>query len=174
MKNHLLLTGLFFIGIIACQSPKEKALQVIDTLEAQDTSFTIENSAKLKDAYIDFADKYPDDEKAPEFLFKAGQRMSVLASEKNDMAIHQESIAIFERICNTYPKNHYAEEAFFLSAYVYENSLKDIEKAKVRYERFIERYPQSELKEDAELAIKNIGIDPAEIIRRAQEKQSNP
>lgn len=169
----------FFIIIlltlsIACQSPKEKALKDIDSLEARDTTFSVENSAKLKDAYLDFASKYPDDNNAPEYLFKAGQRMSVLATEGNSQEYHKESIAIFERICKTYPSNHFAEEAMFLSAYIYENSLNDIEKAKRRYESFIDKYPNSELKQDAELAIKNIGIDPAEVIRRAQEKELNP
>lgn len=174
MKTYVLSIGLILFTVMACQSPKEKALKDIDTLEASDTSFSVENSAKLKDAYLDFANKYPDDINAPEFLFKAGQRMSVLASENNNAEYHKESIAIFEKICKTYPENHFAEEAMFLSAYVYENSLKDTDKARMRYESFIDKYPNSELKEDAELAIKNLGIDPAEVIRKAQEANQAP
>ncbi len=82
-KNIFLFAGLLLM-IAACQSPKEKALKEIDALEVQDSTFSIENMARLKDAYVAFADKYPDDERAPEFLFKAGQRCSVLASQNND------------------------------------------------------------------------------------------
>jgi len=168
-KNIQFVLALVALVVVACQSPKEKALQEIELLQAQDSVFSIENMAKEKDAYVAFADKYPDDERAPEFLFKAGQSMGAIASQKKDMTLHEESIAIFKRIQENYPKHHYAEEALFLTGFVYENHMGNIAKAKVTYQEFIEKYPKSELAEDAQFAIENLGISPEDIIRRAQE-----
>jgi tetratricopeptide (TPR) repeat protein len=131
-KNIQFVVALVALVVVACQSPKEKALQEIEALQVQDSVFSIENMAKEKDAYIAFADKYPDDERAPEFLFKAGQGLGAIASQKKDMKLHEESIAIFKRIQENYPKHHYAEEALFLSGFVYENHMGEIAKAKAQ------------------------------------------
>jgi tetratricopeptide (TPR) repeat protein len=163
-KNLQFVLALLALIVVACQSPKEKALLEIEALQAQDSVFSIENMAKEKDVYIAFADKYPDDERAPEFLFKAGQSMGAIASQKKDMTLHEESIAIFKRI-----QDHYAEEALFLTGFVYENHMGNIAKAKATYQEFIDKYPKSELAEDAQFAIENLGISPEDIIKRAQE-----
>jgi N-acetylmuramoyl-L-alanine amidase len=95
--------------------------------------------------------------------------MGAIASQKKDMTLHEESIAIFKRIQENYPKHHYAEEAMFLTGFVYENHMGNIAKAKATYQEFIEKYPKSELAEDAQFAIENLGISPEDIIKRAQE-----
>lgn len=157
------------IAVVACQSPKEKALLEIDQLEAQDSLFNLDNMAKLKDAYVAFADKYPDDERSPEFLFKAGQNIGAIASGQKNVEMHKEAIKLFERIQSTYPKNHYAEEALFMTGFVYENYLNDLKQAKTAYEVLVSKYPESELTEDAKLAIENLGVPAEEIIRKAQQ-----
>lgn len=158
---------------IACQSPKEKALKEIDALETQDSLFNLDNLAKLKDAYVAFADKYPDDERTPEFLFKAGQQLGALASGSKNASLHHDAIALFKRIQDNYPTNHYAEESLFLTGFVYENHLKDLDKAKAAYEAFVKKYPKSELAEDAQYAIDNLGVAPEDIIRKAQGADSS-
>lgn len=168
-RNIQIVLALVAMVAVACQSPKEKALKEIEALQVQDSVFSIENMAKEKDAYIAFADKYPDDERTPEFLFKAGQSMGAIASQTKDMKMHEEAITIFKRIQDNYPKHHYAEEALFLSGFVYENHLGNIEKAKATYKEFIEKYPTSELAEDAKFAIDNLGVSPEDIIKRAQQ-----
>lgn len=145
------------IWLISCNSPKEKSLDAIRNLEASDSTFSPENIESLKKQYIDYADKYPDDDLAPEFLFKAGQRCNVMAQ-------HEEALAIFQKIRDTYPKHHMAEEALFLQGYIYENSLHNEAKAKEIYTAFIQQYPKSELAEDAQLAIQNLGKSPEEIL----------
>ena len=157
MKNHFLLVALIMVAV-ACQSPKEKSLQAIKELEAQDSTFSPEHIEKMKTAYLDFASKYPDDELAPEFMFKAAQRCNVVAQ-------HQEAINLFQDIIAKYPKHKISEEALFLQGYIYENSLHDQEKASKIYTAFIKQYPKSELAEDAQLAIQNLGKTPEEIYK---------
>ncbi len=56
-KQILYVLALVALIAVACQSPKENALKEIDALEAQDSLFNLENMAKLKDAYVAFADR---------------------------------------------------------------------------------------------------------------------
>ncbi len=155
LKNYFIIfvAALFFV---ACESPKEKSLKTIREMESKDSIFSPENIEKLKKEYIGFAEKYPDDELAPEFLFKAGQRCNVMAQ-------HQEALQLFQRIRQTYPKHKIAEESLFLQGYIYENSMNDLENARKVYLEFIHTYPNSELAEDAKLAIQNLGKSPEEI-----------
>ncbi len=155
-QRLLLLAGVALVVLSACNSPKEKALTHIRELEANDSVFSPEQIEKVKAAYIEFAEKYPDDDLAPELLFKAGQRCNVTAD-------HEKAIALFQRVIDTYPKHKIAEEALFLQAYVYENSMADFAKAKQTYNAFIAKYPNSDLAEDARLAIQNMGKSPEEI-----------
>jgi TolA-binding protein len=156
MMKKVLVIAIAVFALAACQSPKEKALENIKQLEASDSTFSPEQIEKVKTAYIDFATKYPDNELAPEFLFKAGQRCNVSAD-------HERAIALFQQVIDNYPKNKIAEEALFLQAYIYENSMNDYEKAKAAYAKFIELYPQSDLAEDATYSIKNMGKTPEQI-----------
>jgi outer membrane protein assembly factor BamD (BamD/ComL family) len=153
------------VALVACQSPKEKALANIRSLEANDSLFSPENIEKLKNAYIDFADKYPDDELSPEFLFKAGQRCNATGD-------HQQAITLFQKVIDTYPNHRIAEEALFLQGYVYENSLNDMSRAKTVYTAFLKKYPNSELAEDAKLSIENLGKTPEQIFEEMQQKES--
>jgi TolA-binding protein len=155
-QRILLLAGITLFAISACQSPKEKSLANIKQLEANDSVFSPEQIEKVKAAYIEFANKYPDDDLSPEFLFKAGQRCNVTAE-------HAKAIELFQRVIDTYPKHKIAEEALFLQAYIYENSMADFAKATATYAAFIEKYPNSDLTEDAKLAIQNMGKSPEEI-----------
>jgi TolA-binding protein len=153
------------ITLVACQSPKEKALTTIQALESNDSVFSPEHIEKVKDAYIDFATKYPDDEMAPEFLFKAGQRCNVGAD-------HLKAIQLFQEVIDKYPKHKIAEDALFLQAYVYENSLNDYAKAKAAYTKFIALYPKSDLVEDATYSIQNLGKTPEQIFQEFDKTDS--
>ncbi len=157
----LILVALF----MACSSPKENALKEIAAMEANDTAFSPQAVEKLKAAYLDFADKYKDDALAPEFIFKAAQRCNVVAQ-------HQQAIDLFQRIIDEYPQSQVSMEALFLQGYIYENSLQDYANAKRIYTAFIAKYPDSELAQDAEIAMQNLGKTPEDILEsilKAQE-----
>jgi len=166
MKKFAFVT-LAVLVIAACQSPKEKALTEIKALEANDSIFSPENIEKQKRAYIDFANKYPDDDLSPEFLFKAGQRCNATAQ-------HEEAIKLFQEVMDKYPKHKIAEEALFLQGYVYENSLNDMNRAKTIYTKFLQQYPNSQLAEDARYSIENLGKTPEQIFEEMEKKEEKP
>ena len=164
MKKITFISMIVF-GIIACNSPKEKALKNIKMLEASDSIFSPQNIEATKRAYLDFANKYPDDDLAPEYIFKAAQRCNVMAE-------HEEALKLFNSIIEKYPKSPRSEEALFLQGFIYENSIKDLPKAQKVYLAFIEKYPNSDLAEDAKAAIKNLGKSPEEIFESFEKNDS--
>ncbi len=147
----------------ACHSPKEKSLDNIKKLEAADSIFSPRAIEELKNAYLDFSVKYPDDELSPEYIFKAAQRCNATAE-------HEQALKLFQQIIDQYPKSKVAEEALFLQGYIYENSLHDLVKAKTAYGHFLAKYPKSDLTEDAKLAIENLGKTPEEIFEKITHK----
>ena len=143
--------------VYACQSPKEKMIEEITLLENSDSAFSITQITDLYWNYASFVEKYPDDERAPEFLFKAAQRSSILNKAKD-------GIAFFEKLIVTYPNSKFCEQALFSIAFSYENNLNDFDKARVYYNQFLQKYPNSELAEDAKLSIENLGKSDEEFL----------
>ncbi len=166
MKPLIPAATLFIIGLFvfaACQSPKEKALKNIKGLESNDSAFSNELMGQLKTAYLDFAKAYPDDEHAPEFMFKAAQRAIVLEQAN-------EAVQLLEELKSKYPKATQIEDASFLLAYTYENNLNELNKAQELYQDFIKKYPKSELAEDTKFAMDNLGKTPEEIIANGDDE----
>lgn len=145
------------IAVVACNSPKEKLLNQITKLENSDSAFSIGQITDLYWAYTSFADKYPDDEHAPEFLFKAAQRSNILNKSS-------EGIILMEKLIGNYPNSKFCEQALFSIAFSYENNLNDFVNARKYYEQFLQKYPNSELAEDAKLSIENLGKSDEEFL----------
>ena len=169
MKNlkllTLLLTGLL---IFACSSPLDDAKKNI--LSKEESLFSDEmkmidkeKADELIAAYDNFATDYPDDKESPEYLFKAGD-MTMNLNKPN------KAISFFNRILSEYPDFDKLPQCLFLKAYVYENSLHDLNKAKLIYEDFIKRFPDDEFADDAAVSLKNLGKSPEDLIKEFEEK----
>jgi outer membrane protein assembly factor BamD (BamD/ComL family) len=153
-----------FLLLYACTSPKEKLLGEIRNMEVSDSALTPQVMQKLKVAYVSFADKYPDDELAPLFLFRSAQRCNITAQ-------HQEAITLLDRIQAQYPSHKIAEDALFLKGYIQENSMQLFEDAKNTYELFLQKYPKSTMAKDARLAIDFMGKSAEELWNIISDKQ---
>lgn len=123
------------------------------------------NSKKLIQLYLAAAHENPKSEKAPEFLFKAGD-LSINVQDPN------KSVMIFDEILINYPEYEKAPAALFLKAFIYDDQLHDYVNAKKYYEEFIEKYPNNEFTDDAEISLKNLGKTPEELIEEFQ--KNNP
>lgn len=63
-----------------------------------------------------------------------------------------------------------APTALFMMAFIYENDLKDLDKAKSTYELFLKRYPDDpDYADDATQALKFLGMPPEEIIKQFEQ-----
>lgn len=170
MKAFKTIGFLLFIVLLinACSPPKNNKLTEIEKMEDElfsDESKMIDRvqAMKLIDLYIAYTDEFPEDTEAAEYLFKAG-----------DMAMNlnmpRRAIQVFDRILNDYPEYEKAPQCMFLKGYVYENNLGDLQKAKAIYEEFLEKYPDDEFADDAEVSIKNLGKTPEELIKEFEEQ----
>jgi len=52
----------------------------------------------------------------------------------------------------------------FSIAFSYENNLNDFEQARIYYNQFLQKYPNSDLAEDAKLSIENLGKTDEEFL----------
>ena len=172
-RNSLLILALV-AALASCGSSNEKDAAEIQT--AEDTLFSTSEgfidkakALELVDLYVDYANSYPDDSLAVEYLFKGAEFCLNLGEG-------QRAITLYNRVIQEYPDFRKVPECLFLKGYVYENYLGDLDNAKAIYLEFIEKYPDNEFADDAEISIQNLGKSPEELIKQFEEQQavSNP
>lgn len=174
MKKTIIfpLVILMAILMVSCQEAPQDPVLKIESLEnelfSDDAVFNEEGRKKageLVDLYTAYAEQHPQDPATPEYLFKAADiTMNLFDPSK--------AINLYNKIIYKYPDYQKAPECLFLVAYIYENYLQNYGKAEEVYRMFIEKYPDNEFADDAELSIKNMGKTPEELIREFEE--SNP
>ena len=59
----------------------------------------------------------------------------------------------------------------FFKGFVYENMLKDLDKARETYLQFIEKYPKDDFADDAQMALLNLGKTPEMLIKEFEARQ---
>ena len=172
MKKNILIAFVAFI--MACGSTDESGmsrderLKVITELEqkafADVDQFDTTMALALVNNYSKFVAENPEDELSPNFLFKAGDMAMGLGRPHR-------AIDLFQKIISDYPDHDKVSFAMFLTAFIYEDQLKDLDKAKVTYEAFIEAYPDHDMTDAAKFSLKNLGKSPEDLIREFEENQ---
>jgi len=167
IKAHLPL--LLVVSILfACTSSKDKLANRITEIEnslfSESASMIDETQTReLVDAYVEYADKFPEDPEAVNYLFKAADiSMNLLEPNK--------SIGLFDRIMDEYPDYEKIPHCLFLKGYVYENELRDLNEAKILYLEFLENYPDHEFADDVQISLDHLGKSPEELIMEFQAK----
>lgn len=163
LPNLLPLSVLLFA--FSCSGPEPKSGPTIEELETElydnEKIFTEEGKKKAQDLvrlYMTYAEQNPEDSLSPVYLFKAGDITMNLGDPGK-------AIGIFNKIIYSFPDFKKVPECHFLVAYIYENNLQNYGKATELYRQFIEKYPDSEFADDAEMSIKNMGKSPEELIK---------
>lgn len=136
MKKLTLITFAALL-MVACGPSREERISAIEDFE--DSIFESAVAAdpqvadQLTQLYVDFADKYPKDSLAPQYLMKAADVQSnVLHTER--------AVELFDRIIQDYPDFEEVPMCYFLKGNALElNSQMD--EAKAAYEEFLAKYP---------------------------------
>ena len=170
MKNAgfvAIILVLIFSG--GCKPSRNKSMTGIQNLESKlyspsATTFNKEDANRLLSLYDNFIKEFPKDTLVPVYLFKAANL------EMNGMNANG-AIARFDELIRNYPSDPKAPASMFFKGYIYENNLKDLEKAKEAYLLFIETYPSHELVKDAKMSIKNLGKTPEQMIKEFEMMQ---
>ncbi|MFN0214743.1 MAG: tetratricopeptide repeat protein [Saprospiraceae bacterium] len=83
----------------------------------------------------------------------------------------QKAIELYIKIADGLPQHKKAPTALFMIGFVQENDLNDLEKAKMTYESFLQKYPNDpDFADDAQNAIKLLGKSPEEIIKEFEKQ----
>lgn len=97
---------------------------------------------------------------------------ALLAAGEKAMAAEQfgKSIALFERVETEFSAQPAAATALYLKAFVFDDRLKNVEKARAAYRLFLQKYPSDELAESARMSLEYLGKTDEEIIRKFDEQ----
>lgn len=173
MKKYYFFIAILFVGL-SCSGPQKEVnktglLDSIDSMEnklynSQDVQISKEDATNLIALYEQYADEFPDDTLAPVYLFRASD-LSMNLQRPN------ETIELFNALLSNYPDYEKTPSVLFLKAFVYEDQLRDLENAKIYYEEFLEKYPNSDFADDAEMSLKNLGKTPEELILEFEKNQ---
>ena len=151
----------------SCTHTREKLLSEINEkekvlFENKDGKVNTNAARETIVLYRYFAEKFPEDSLAPEFLFKAGDVSQGISSYDN-------ALEYFRIITEKYPNSSRAPYSLFLQGYINENSKGDTSAARKYYTQFIEKYPQHEMAESAQFSIINMGKSADEIVKGFQQ-----
>ena len=151
-----ILLGIFIVGSwwAGCgqQSPEE--LFAAGEAAAADPATADQAVAH----FTAFLERFSQSPKAPEAL----RKLAALAQQQGKM---QEAIGYYERVLAEYPDSGHGDEAQFMIAFIYEEYIRDLEKARWAYRRVIENYPDSELAASARHLLPNVGRTPQEWVQ---------
>lgn len=162
MKYILNLLIVLSVFLSACTPNKEKLNKSIANHEAtviNDQLGLVDSIAnKLVMEYVEYADLYPEDSKSPVYLYKA-------ADLSNGLGMPLNAIKLYERVYADFNAYEKAPLCLFISGFIYENQVRNMDKAREKYELFLEKYPEHQLRHDVEVTLKNLGKTPEEIIQ---------
>lgn len=119
---------------------------------------------KLVALYELYVSTHPEDAKSGDYLYTTYE----LA---NSARMYKEAVKAVENLNTNYPNHAKAPTALFLTGYLYENELRDTDKARGIYEDFLTKYPSNEFAESAKFALANLGKPADQLLKELQEKQ---
>ena len=140
-----------------------KATAIGLAAEGVNVTLIARNEEKLKEAvtkFQDFANTFPDDERAPEFLLKA-------SDFSNALKLPEKSGKILDRIIKDYPEYEKMEDIYYVRAVYLDFDLRDTTRAKEAYQTYIDKYPNSGQRVlDAQTRIDNIAYSIEELAEK--------
>lgn len=159
----LMLVAMIALGMMACGRKKvtEEDLKKAEAaLFNDDMTANPEAVSEAVEKFCQFAKQTPDHPNAPEWLFKAFE-----------ISVSQKDAQKSEEICNQLMKNYPNYDKtpfgmFMLASFVYDDQLKDLDKAREMYEKIMTDYPESEIIPSVEASLNFLGMTAEEIVRQ--------
>jgi len=170
MKQFSFLPIILFVLLLpACKPGYDKVTGQMKAMENRlygpgTTSFDKVKGDSLMTLYQKFIDRFPKDTLTPSVVFK-------MANLAVNLGHADTAILFFDRYIKDYPEGPKAEVCLFFKAFVYENNLQDFDKAKELYLLFLEKYPDSEFADDAQVALNNLGKSPDQFFMEFEAKR---
>lgn len=172
-KTIFVMAVTMMIAMVGCHNQNGKTSEK-DVKKAEEALFNSDmttNPEAVSGTIATFS-KYADDNSeaadAPEYLFKA---VEISINTKQEP---QQSIDLVNRLVTNYPEFDKDPVALFmLASFVYDEQMRDLDKAREVYQRLIDNYPDSPFAADAAIAITQLGMTPEELVKMFEAQQSN-
>ncbi|HUM45337.1 MAG TPA: tetratricopeptide repeat protein [Chitinophagales bacterium] len=164
---------LLLTALLSCTSQKDTTNEEIKSnLELANKSF---NENKLDTAAVKNAEaaigkyiqEYPQDSLSAGYLFELGNLYQ--KQRKFEQAINA-----FDKLYREYPDSKHARNAVFLQGFLYANVLNNLDKAKEKYELYLDKYSSADEKmtNDVQIELQNLGKTPDELLKEIQAKEA--
>lgn len=174
-----LLLAAFGLIVTSCQpksgkkadltEPRETIVGRIDSLEKvllhEDVALNDAAAAQIVKDYLRYQERWPDDPKCPDYLFKAADVM-------RGMYRVQDACTALDLLVRRYPKSPQAPEALFFAGFMLHNDISEQEKANEFLQRVIEEYPLHPRAVEARQMIQVMGMDEQDLLRYLEEQGS--
>jgi len=121
------------------------------------------SAQKYVDACEAYAIGFPNNDMAPEYLYRAAEMARTLKT-------YPKALSIFDWIEEKYPNYEKTATTVFLKGFMLENELKNKEAARDVYNRFLVTYPKSDLADDVQFLLDNIDKTDEEIMKMIDAK----
>lgn len=124
--------------------------------------------AQVSNEFIGTCEVYgmlmPDDPQTPDLLYEAARTAGYIRS-------FPKAVDLYEWVYTRYPDYSKSSQALFMMAFTYDNEMKNVDKARGLYEEFLQKYPNDEFTDDAQVLLQNLGKSEEEILKSLQEKK---
>src|SRR5690606_5932182 len=117
-----------------------------------------EDVEKAVTMYQDYAGIFPDDKKSPDYLLQASDFAYNLGQ-------YPKSVKILNRLIDNYPDYYKLESAYFNRASHTDFELRDTATARIYYNEFIEKYPDSDFVKDAEVRLNTMYLSLEDLVK---------
>lgn len=169
MKANLLIFPLLLFTMVACGPSRAKEINRIHAVETRlfsqnATAFDKEAADSLLALYSAFIKNFPADSMTQKYIFKAG---NLYMNSGNGKA----AIEMFDLYRSSYPNDARSAICLFFTAYIYENLMKNLDKAQELYILFIEKYPRNDFADDAQNALNNLGKTPDQMVKEFEQRK---
>jgi tetratricopeptide (TPR) repeat protein len=119
----------------------------------------------LLGVYKVFADSFPQDTMAPEYLFRAAGLSKALGQAA-------QGVTLYDRIIVNYPDWRKIASTYYMKAFTIDDGLDDTAAARIAYQQVIDKFPDHPFARDARAMIGNLRYSDEELIARF--KAMNP
>lgn len=124
-------------------------------------------NAEVSNEFIGTCEMYglllPNDEKTADLLYEAARTAGYIRS-------FPKAVELYEWVYSAYPDYDKASQALFMMAFTYDNEMRNVDRAKVLYEEFLQKYPTDDFADDALVLLQNLGKSEEEILKNLQKK----
>ena len=136
--------------------------------EYYESAMELIKESKFDEAIIEFnelIENYPISHLVADSYFEMGKiyhgKMIKSLSEIESL---EQAVEYYGLVANKYPDSPNAPKSLFMVGFIQANELKQLDKAKETYNKFIEKYPKDELVNSAQAELDNLGMSPEEIL----------